>query len=1107
MENNESNHTSYYQSVTSNSNTINIFYEDLKQEQNKSDKLKSHEWKNDKHVSGKRSKKGYHSNLGFFHHKRNKAGEKENRQFIENEKIGNNYSQRDLKKKGNLLLQSAKGCADKSKENLLIGASLGGINTDGNNKLGHHVRSSNGNVGPTIQGFALNVGNVNPTKQAHNQGGYGKGDKRALHESNHNNNSGHVEAVRLTKELLDDLNKRNKILGDDSEEDGDHDNQNFLIYVKKRIEQKKEEEKREKRAERSGRVGRKAGRKTGGKIIGRVSRKIVGGQAGGQREGDYLGAPDSIPSGFPQSADHVKDPSGTRVDEIMGGNDTEGNPKEDLETPPNGCANGCAKGVAPRSDNYNDDTKGTSNGNGENYNQIETYKTMDDSSSLFSDESTKVYVNRKNNVQFNMCENPCDMWYGLRKRNGKRIFISSQGVNGKKNKNKGGNARSGKTRSATGRSGHVWNANGRSDMVRNSKKSGTGIDNDIINGIMSGNGNNTNVKVKSKNVERYYISKKKGRSSSLAKLSRDKPKGKKSSKGNIRYVKYSAEWSSSYYSNVINSNDGNLSDNTIATMHIDGNCKYNEESNEYRSSKGNNHMYNSATYSGNSKKGHGKNGQNNILQFNKMGGGNNFIISRNDHHQLAKKSSKKKSKKNIMTWSGRNKNYENKHRVHFAPMKGSNKNIYYDNGASKNRIRVGSLGYLSDGGGKGASHTTAAVTAAIDAEASSVAAPNTGDELDWDDHIDGANNNAEADVAPTGHEPNAGANSSMESNDDSAEGDVKYPSEDNAHVCDPTNSDSNHLKTYSFSMHNGLMKRKENISRDASVTADYKGTTPNGSIPSFPCAAPIRQDNNENIAPTYEKNYFKSSCVNHGSEFRAEVKPGVDNACGANQHKGVVVHGSYHQSGKNGGKRMNTHKTHKINNYSNHSYNVGSSSYNRALGNKDNEGNYVAHALPPDGAAVPTARIETSEYYARNKGKDYVGAPNFYYQHGGKNGGSSYHSHANSNKPFDIIKDETLIVAESRDKIISPDIAYTGEQNRKYKNYYYNNAKFDLSYEIEDDVRKRKKKKWTANSSGSNGNANANSSHGGAPFASKSAFKTARERVQSILAKRRGVDF
>ncbi|ANQ07021.1 Uncharacterized protein PCOAH_00014010 [Plasmodium coatneyi] len=1066
MENNDSNHTSYYQSVTSNSNSINIFYEDIKQ--NRSDKQKLNEWKSDKHVSGKRSKKGYHSNVGFFHHKRKIAGEKENRLFIENDKIGNNYSQRDLKRKGHLPQQSGKGNADKSKENLLIGASPGGNNTEGNNKLGHHVRSSNGNSGP-IQWGALNGGQGYPLKQAHNQGGYGKGDRRTLHESNHNNNiSNHGEGVRLTKELLDDLNKRNKILDDDSEEEEDHDNQNFLIYVKKRIKQKKEEEKREKRAERSRRIGRKVSRRTGRKISGKIGR----GQAGGQWVGDHLGEPESIPHNHPQSEDQIKDASGTHVNEIIGQNNTEGKQIEDLETPPNGCSNG----MAPPSGKYYDDTKWTNNGNRENSNQVETYKTMDDSSSLFSDESTKVYVNRKNHVEFNMCENPCDIWYGLRKRNGKRIFISSLGVNGKKNKNKGGNTRSGNARNNTGRSGHIWATNGRSDLMRNSKKSNNGI----VNGIVNGSVNNTNKKGKPKNVERYYISKKKGSSSSLAKLSRDKPKGKKSSKSNVRYVKYSAEWSSSYCSNVINSNDGNLSDNTIATMHIDGNCKYNEESNEYRSGKGNKHTYNSATYSGKSKRSHRKKGKSNILQFNKMDGENNFIISRNDHHQLAKKSSKKKSKKNIMTWSGKNNNYEKKHRVHFAPVKGANKNIYYDNDqVTKIRIKgAGSLGYLSDGGGKCA--TTASNVAA-----------NAGDALDRGDHNDGANNKTDEDVGRKSHVPIGGTNSSMDISADSG---------------DPTNSDSSHLKTHSLSMHSGLTKKKENISNDASVTTDNKCKSLNGSIPSIPCCAPIRQDHNENISPSCEKNYLKSSCANNGGEFRTEVKPTVDNACSANQHKGVGLHGSY-QSCKNGSKRMNTHKTHKMNNYNNHSYNVGSSACNPSVSNKEHEGNYLAHALPPDDAALPTIRTETSEYYSRNKGKDYVGAPNFYYQHGGKNGGSTYHSHAN-HKPFDVIKEETLIVTEGRDKIISPDIAYTGEQNRKYKNYYYNNAKFDFSYDIEDDIRRGKKKKWTANNSNSNGNnGNGNGVHGGAPFGSKSTFKSARERVQSLLAKRRGVDF
>ncbi|EUD66182.1 hypothetical protein C922_03377 [Plasmodium inui San Antonio 1] len=1141
MENSQSNHTSYYQSVTSNSNTISIFYEDLKP--NKSDKIKSHEWKNDKHVSGKRSKKAYHSNVAFFHHKKKKAGEKENSHFLENDKIGNSYSQRDLKKKGNLPQQSGRGTADKSKEGLLIGSSPGGTNIEMNNKLGHHVRSSNGNSGP-IQGVALNGGQGNPTKQAHNQGDHGKGDRRALHESspnsnNSNNNkncsSSHGEGVRLTKELLDDLNKRNQILSDESGEDKDNDNQNFLIYVKKRIEQKKEEEKREKRAERSARAGGKAGRKAGRKIRGRVSDrvsgKIAGGEPGGQW-GGYLGAPENIPPGRPQSADQIKHPSGDPpMNEIIGQNDIEGNRCEDLEIPLNGCRDACGDGVAPRSGNYDDDTKGTSNGNRENSNQIETYKTIDDSSSLFSDESTKVYVNRKNHVEFNMCENPCDIWYGLRKKNGKRIFISSLGVNGKKNKNKGGNARSGNGRSTTGRSAHVWSPNRRSDIMRNSKKSGNGVGvgSSIGNGIVSGNlngnvngivnSNSTNRKAKSKNVERYYISKKKGSDSSLAKLSRDKPKGKNGPKSNIRYVKYSAEWSSSYYSNVINSNDGNLSDNTIATMHIDGNCKYNEETNEYRSGKGNKHTYSSATYSGNSKKGHGKNEQNNISQFNKMGGGNNFIVSRNDHHQLAKKSSKKKSKKNIMTWSRRNNNYENKHKVHFAPVKGANKNIYYDNEPTKIRIRGGSLGYLSDGGGKGAA-VTAPVTAVT---TTSNSAANPGDGLDRGNHSDSANNEADEDVGrKSRHASTGGADSSMDSSADRVGVGGSFPRVDSAHVGDPTNSDTNPLKIHSLSMHSGMMKRKENVSRDASITPDYKSESPNGNIPSFPSCARIREDHNGNIAPSYEKNDFKSSCANNGGEFRAQVKPSVDNACGANQHKGAGVHGSY-QNDKNGAKRMNTHKTHKIRNYSNRTYNVGSSPYHPSVSNKVPEEDYLAHASPSDGAALPTTRLETSEYYAKNKGKDYVGTPNCYYQHGGKNGASNYHSHANSHKPFDVIKEETFIVAEGRDEIIFPDFAYTGEQNRKYKNCYYNNAKFDLSYEIEEDIWKRKKKKWSSNnasSSGNNGNGigghggnggnggnTGNSGHGGAPCGSKSAFKSARERVQSILARRRGVDF
>ncbi|KOB88395.1 hypothetical protein PFDG_02092 [Plasmodium falciparum Dd2] len=97
---------------------------------------------------------------------------------------------------------------------------------------------------------------------------------------------------------------------------------------------------------------------------------------------------------------------------------------------------------------------------------------------------------------------------------------------------------------------------------------------------------------------------------------------------------------------------------------------------------------------------------------------------------------------------------------------------------------------------------------------------------------------------------------------------------------------------------------------------------------------------------------------------------------------------------------------------------------------------------------------------------------------------NSYNNqHLNNN-----MKDDKIYNIEEKEKAHFDDYNYMNDQNKKYKNHYYDNVKFDLSYEIEEDKKQRKKKIWKT------------------PFGNKSIYKNARERVQSILANRRGLE-
>lgn len=124
----------------------------------------------------------------------------------------------------------------------------------------------------------------------------------------------------------------------------------------------------------------------------------------------------------------------------------------------------------------------------------------EESNSEYSEESTKVFVNKKNKVFLNMCDNPCDIWYGLKTKNGKNISIPSTSKMKKKKKN------------------------------RKHKK---------IN-------NKMNKKVK--NIENYFINK------------------------NGKYKKWKNNWH--YMKKQVN--DDSASVNTIQTIHVDGNHKYDE---------------------------------------------------------------------------------------------------------------------------------------------------------------------------------------------------------------------------------------------------------------------------------------------------------------------------------------------------------------------------------------------------------------------------------------------------------------------------------------------------------------------------------------------------
>ncbi|CAD2111967.1 hypothetical protein YYG_04344 [Plasmodium vinckei petteri] len=953
MENGD-NHVSYYKTTVTSTN-YTFFYEDTSQ--NKNEKSKNYEWKNEKNCNGKRSrKKNYQAAPGYYNqNKKREIYKKEKNQFTDNEK-SNYYPVRDNKQKkinfknikNNIFFDN-----NNNNENCEVSNNLAKINNSEINKHHHYSRNKN------------NVNNF--SKINRNIAAFIKNEQRAYYDSNGNINSlssptNSDDNFRLTKELLEDLDKRNKDM--DEENDGSCDNNNnntndFLIYVKKKIEEKKEN----------------------------VTKR---------RKNNW------------GNNEHYQE---NNFDNNINDNYISPDKKD------NDCNN---------IDNSYKYTKEASSESG-NYNEyihnVDTYKTINnDNISVFSDESTRVFINKKNKVSINMCDNPCDMWYGLKDRNGKNVFIDSV-------KNR--------------------------DHKKQKKKK----------------------KISSK-TKKYYISKKKG-----------------------KYDK----WGDNYYG-IANSDASSISGNTIATMHIDGNNKYNKK-NIFSNPK-NNIPYNSNGTAYNNE--NNNNPPNFKIFYNK----NNLNNTQNDkmqkknipnhnYHQLAKNDIKNK---NNIPWSGKNNIINNNsynngnnygHKNQFELSKNI-KNNYYDNKTINTSIRIklpdnkisafaeNSNPCTSDTMPKSLEHINNGVSGDLNSQ--NINNTHIGDNKFKDNCINSNDNNNDDSINEYYYHRGENKRNMLSDYMNSAlSSAVGY----NAPNRNPP-IENNHINGSENKFQNGINNVHQNT--------NYENSEKN-----------IFNNNNNNI-PTYEKNnnmnynlelhHLKLNNISNYSEANIVEYPAQNN-----QPNNALLHTTIDGVGINN-RAYYSQTNNKMNEYNGEGITISRNNETYGIGNltnyNDNNANNLHSNMFSNNckdnskeaymsySSIVTKSLphinDMNNNYARQANQDYTNNTNYYNISGNNNQGQE--GIANKIEDNNINKND---LQNNNVNITNPNNTNDhlfADQNQSYKNNYYNNTKFDLSYEMDDDMRRRKKKKkWNVS------------------FDYKSTFKSARERVQSLLASRRGVKY
>ncbi|CRG99165.1 conserved Plasmodium protein, unknown function [Plasmodium relictum] len=914
-----------------NNSSSTLFYEEIKQNQNEN--LKNCEWKVNKNSKRKNKKKKYNTRLNYYN-KLKIIKKKKKGNFKEIDK-NNNYSLHDDKKKNNLEFiknnlsfdNIIKKNQEKNKDNYIFNVSS--LNNTEKNKSQCYLHNS------VNSNYANNFNKYPRISRCYNKNNKCKYNENKIPNGN----------IRLTKELLDDLNKRNQ------ENDADSDNQNFLIYVKKIIEEKKESKKKK---------------------------------------------------------------------------------------------------------NNNNNTKEISNAHLEFSNNMETYQTINDNNSLYSDESTKVFVNKKNKVKINMCENPCDMWYGLKTKNGKNIFINSL-----RNKNK-----------------------------KERKK-------------------------KSKNIENYFINKK-------SKHSR---------------------WKSNYYMKL-NNNDDNISVNTIATMHIDGNHKYNDKI-ENRNTK--NDSYDN--YNNNNFKNYRNKNIISNIQFDKT--------NKNDinNDKITKQTTKKRCKKN-MTWSNKkNNNYVNTNNVHYVPTKNSSNN-YYDNKATNfsndiksydSKNKLGENNNICNSNLKLKKNNNENLSNAYTNNYSlSNEYNNIGSKENRSTNVIHHNNNEINDMIKIKNYRNNSSNMNCQS--------------DNTSTYEKNMNTINNSKNNYYSNQFRSFNKINVIDYHLSNSTTKKNNVSNNSSLNKICCAMTNLDNNENNvkfssgyydmidhnkAECYENNkinidkintyknsiypYNKNNLNNYSSNKVNKLNSNINlNSFLTNNKENDIKHHSHPMTVDNMSSihyNTNYHCTKgKTNEYINNSYyHYINAKYNSKnflgkniikknkifilnnysfTGNKkSSEDSNKISDIAYDRKFEACGKISITNEV--NNENDKISENIFFrkaneiskcndsfnelihlnYQNYNPNANLTYYKSYNANK---INKDEHLSSIEGKDNVDFIDSLHVIDQNKKYKNYYYNNLNFDLSYELEDNKKNKKKKKNKS-------------------FSSKSIYKNARERVQSILAIRRGI--
>ncbi|SOV77287.1 conserved Plasmodium protein, unknown function [Plasmodium sp. gorilla clade G3] len=1082
-------HTICSKTSTANINNTNFSYSYDEMKVIENERQQNNEWHNDKNRienSGKIIKNIYQGSVNYYNKISKKVinPKKKKKLFIENDK-NISYSLRDMNNKKNNNKKVKQNINVQCIKNNYYFDNNGKINKDKNkdtcaNNIICVGNSCEKNRFPHYYAHNNNVpNNFNKYSRAFNF--YNKNDKRKYYENN-----AHNDTFRLTKELLDDLNKRNE-----AAEDDDNDNQNFLTYVKKKIEEKKEQKKKKNKLE----------------------------------------------DGMNERANNNNDINDDKNNEIYEQNNSIGDNNNDINynnhennnhnIDNNNFSNNHLNNDDAEYDNNNvnsknNNTKISNSAHFDFSNNVETYKTINDNSSLFSDESTKVFVNKKTRIKINMCENPCDIWYGLKKRNGKNIFINS-----------------------------TRNNNGKNRKMKKNKK------NKKKNTVKRMKTNK-----KSKNIEKYYINKKSGK---YVKWSSKYYMKLNSTDGNISDNTIATMHIDGNYKY----NNGDIKNRNI-TKHI---STYNNNNN----TNNNNNNSNSNTYN-NFKSFHNKNIPAN-MQFDKIN--KNYL---NHDYQITKKALKNKKKLNWSgknniyvnkynvrfapikncknnyydnrTMNISNNYYENKNGIHDENINGtiicnicgkSRENVNVDTYTDNNNININNHHY----------HTNNHLINLLCTDLENAHNIMTHHPIFND-----------SDVIINKNKCNCYDNNVSQNSNKALENFCVQGSMNNTKKNSCTSSHFENM--HEINMNNTGENLLNDSTNNISIVSEYNNNNINNNNNNNcnVCHNIVNDDNNETNINCYGNHLM---CCNKNEIYENNKKNNLDkNFCShANSNM------NYHQGNKIGLKKCVSNKMYKLNTNMN---NVNNCVVNN---NKEHEGKYFSARY--DGNTYFT-RSKTKEYAYNNfhhtnfkynnknnyfekncsrnnkviachnynctknikskvdecihvnvssicdekneDDKEYKMKGSTQIQNNNNKNNDNLTNNSNNNKnnndnnnnnniknlgyiitdyskgyiSYDQtnnynnqninnnMKDDKINNIEEKEKAHFDDYNYMNDQNKKYKNHYYDNVKFDLSYEIEEDKKQRKKKTWKT------------------PFGNKSIYKNARERVQSILANRRGLE-